>query len=206
MPILSALIAINLVSLPLIIIGCGKKENENGNSAGTRDRGKSEQNGNGTVQINFSEVRIEEGAERPARSTRADVYHEAAENLAYPASMRCKNHDDAWRILALYLDCIRAVNPTEFNQFRFLDAALALLHDFSHYIRTGQLSNDVIALAVVYFLVDFHKLKVNLGSDKTPWYKVLCRNAQLEDLERARAFIESELLGFRSEETAVEGF
>lgn len=87
--------------------------------------------------------------------------------------------------------------------FPVLDSALAVLHDLGQYVRAGQLSNDAIALAVVYFLVHFHRIKVNLGSETNPWFTILCRTAQVEELEKMRMLIEHELVGVRPDEITV---
>ncbi|UMM26656.1 hypothetical protein L5515_010266 [Caenorhabditis briggsae] len=191
MPFLFALVSINILSFSMVwlLVSCGKKENEN-NGANPTEIPKKKETQNQSLA--FSTVEKSQ--------KRSDIYHEVAENLAFPASARCKNHDDAWRILALYLDYIRAVNPVEFEQFRMLDSALAVLHDFSFIGRTAQVSNETLALAVLYFLVDFHKIKINLGSATQPWYSILCKNAKIEELETMKQWMEQDLIGMKSDD------
>lgn len=86
-----------------------------------------------------------------------------------------------------------------------LDSALAVLHDFSHLVRTAHVSNETIALSVVYFLIDFHKITPNIGTASDPWYKMLCRDATLDELERMRVLIEQDLMGGKSEEYSGNG-
>ncbi|CAL2038942.1 unnamed protein product [Caenorhabditis brenneri] len=200
MPFLFALVSINVLSVSLILVMCGKKENENSGSQSQKPNKNRSESGTETVQIAFSTEAL-----TPSNYERPDVYHEVAEKLAFPASVRCKNHDDAWRILALYLDYIRAVNPVEFEKFRMLDSALAVLHDFSYQYPTSLIPNETLALAVVYFLVDFHRIHVNLGSLNRPWYTVLCKNAQFDELERMRTQIEHFLVGSFSDESSENG-
>uniref|UniRef100_A0A1I7V0S1 Cyclin N-terminal domain-containing protein n=1 Tax=Caenorhabditis tropicalis TaxID=1561998 RepID=A0A1I7V0S1_9PELO len=77
-----------------------------------------------------------------------------------------------------------------------LDSALAVLHDFNSFIPTvTNISNETLALAVIYFLVDFHKIKINLGSATEPWYTVLCRNVQIDEIEFLRQRMEYCLIG-----------
>uniref|UniRef100_A0A8R1I1X8 Uncharacterized protein n=1 Tax=Caenorhabditis japonica TaxID=281687 RepID=A0A8R1I1X8_CAEJA len=129
---------------------------------------------------------------------RSDIYHKITEDLAYPASARCRNHENVGRILALYLDCIRAVNAEEFANFRLMNSALAVMHDFTRYIHVDGLTNDTVALAVVYFLVDYYKIKVKLRAADTPWFSILNRSEKLEDLESIWILIENELISRHS--------
>lgn len=201
MPFLFALISINVLSVSLILVLCGKKENEsNGNQPTKPAASGSSKIENKTVQIAFTATET-----TPSNYKRPDIYHKAAENLAFPASARCKNHDDAWRVLALYLDYIRAVNPVEFEQHKLLDSALAVLHDFSYTSPDcSQIPNETLALGVVYFLVDFNNIKVNLGTPSQPWYTILCRNAKFEEMERMRIQIEHYLVGLKSDGSSSE--
>ncbi|EFO97075.1 hypothetical protein CRE_19619 [Caenorhabditis remanei] len=192
MPFLFALISIiNILSVSLILVVCGKKENENnGNTTGkTENQAAANRSNSKEVQLSFS---MDQPVTPPKRT---DIYHQVAESFAFPASSKCKNHDDAWRILALYLDYIREVNQTDFERFRMLDSALAILHDFRFVEQSVQVSNETLALGVLYFLINYHKIKVNLGSPSHPWYNILCRNAKIEELEAIRLLIKQEMLG-----------
>lgn len=196
MPFLFALISIiNILFVSLLLVVCGKKENEN--NGNTSAKAEANRSNSKEMQISFS---MDQPVTPPKRT---DIYHKVAENFAFPASSRCKNHDDAWRILALYLDYIRSVNPVEFERFRMLDSALAVLHDFRFVEQAVPVTNETLALGVLYFLINYHKIRVNLGTPSQPWYNILCRNAKIEELEAIRLLIKQEMLGIDGSESGA---
>ncbi|CAB3406710.1 unnamed protein product [Caenorhabditis bovis] len=112
--------------------------------------------------------------------TAAAVAQETSEN-------RFINFAATERILALYLDHLRSVNPVEFQKHRLIDAGMAVLHDVQNLLKQSQFDDELIAIAIIHFLADYHQIKINMGNETTPWYTVFSKNANFDDLNRRRS-------------------
>ncbi|CAI5441531.1 unnamed protein product [Caenorhabditis angaria] len=167
-----------------IFIFCGKQQEESTNLHNKTLKANDKKD---VAQVNFT----------PEKSQEPDLYHNlAAQNLAFPASSRCQNHDDVWRILALYLDMIRSVNPDDFVKHQLLDSGMAVLHDISNFIKLDQTiyNNELVALAIVYFLVKYNNIQVKIGDEKTPWHTIINKRVKVEDLRDIYKQIDKQLV------------